>query len=129
MEGRRLLRPPSRRRDGDAVMKTAEQLWESTEKWVDENPQAYAALLRATAAISSRGIETPMKFCTELLRYNSVMGSDLMHYLVDTLSGIGFADGEFAIPNEIVPGVSRMISAHGYPVKLRASRMDEVSHA
>ena len=88
MEGRRVLRPPARRRDGDAVMKT-----------------------------------------TELLRYNSVMGSDLMHYLVDTLSGIGFADGEFAIPNEIVPGVSRMISAHGYPVKLRASRMDEVSHA
>lgn len=105
-------------------MKTSEELWEETERWVDENPEAYHAMLRATAAISSHGIETPMKFVAEMLRYNSVMGADLMHDLVDTLSGISFAKGEFALPNEIVPGVSRMISAYGYPVKLRPSRMD-----
>lgn len=129
MDGGDSVRARPRLRDGDALMKTAEELWEATEKWVDDNPMAYAALIRATRAVSDRGIETPMNFLSEMLRYNSVMGTDLMHQLVDTLSHIAFFDGEFAIPNAVVPGVARLISAQGYPVKLGKSRMDEVSHA
>lgn len=110
---------------------TPRQQWNQTLRWVDDNPDAYRALLLAAESISDERKPTPMRFLLEFLRYNGVFGKDLMHKLVDQLSGVEFADGEYKIPNAVAPGVARLIkrdmSGHdGFETHLSASKLDKV---
>lgn len=107
--------------------KTSNQLWNDVSKWVESNPTAMDAIGDAASAISDTGRQVPMQFVMELVRYNNVLGEGLMHSLVRKLSGIDFADGEYAIPNAVIAGVSRVLKARNPELNIRTSqsKLDE----
>lgn len=110
--------------------KTKKELVQETCDWIGKNPKAYHALLQAAKTITDSGNETPFKFLTELLRYNSVLGRDVINEVVDLLSDIQFAKGEYAIPNEIVSGIARKIAKDmegygGFRANFKKSVFDE----
>lgn len=118
-------------RDGaGAVKKSKKQLVAETEEWIRKNPSAYRALVDATKAITDSGNDTPFKFLVEVLRYNGVLGEKVMSEVVEALSNVRFAKGEFAIPNEIVSGIARRIASdmegyEGFHAVFKKSVFDE----
>lgn len=130
MDRRRCVRPFDRPLGGDAVRKTKRQLVAETEEWIGKNPDAYMALKDAAALLSDAGKDTPVKFLAEAMRYGMYIGTDAMHGVIDALSGVGFAKGAHAIPNEIVSGIARRLAKdmegrEGFRVRLRKSRFDD----
>lgn len=112
-------------------MQTPQQQWSQTLRWVMDNPEAYRALMGAAETISDERRETPMRFLMEILRYGNSLGSDLLHKLVDQLSGIELADGEYKVPNAVTPGIARLIKRdmdgyEGFETTIHRSKLDEV---
>lgn len=111
-------------------MKTKRQLVEETDEWIRKNPSAYRALTDAAKAISDSGNDTPFKFLIEVMRYNGLLGRNVMFDVIYALSDVPLAKGEYAIPNEIVSGIARRIASdldgyEGFHTKLRKSVFDE----
>lgn len=110
---------------------TPRQMWYGTLEWVRDNPSAYRALMCAARQISDERKETPMRFLMEMLRYGNSLGRDLLHKLVDQLSEVELADGEYKVPNAVTPGVARLIKRdmagyEGFETTLHRSKLDEV---
>lgn len=106
---------------------TPKQLWNDVEKWVKANPKAFSAIKSAAGAITDSGEQVPMQFLAELVRYNNVLGENLMHRLVNMLSGVDFAAGDYALPNAVVAGVSRVLKKQDSTLNIRIShsKLDE----
>lgn len=111
------------------MRKTKRQLVAETEEWVGKNPEAYGALVRASAMLSDKGASTPFKFLAEVMRHAAALGPETMYGLVDALT-VRLSKGSHAIPNQIVSGVARMVAKEldghsGFHAEMRRSRFDE----
>lgn len=107
--------------------KTPKQLWKDTVNWVKANPVPFKALGMAAGIISDAGEQVPMQFICEVARYNNVLGPKTMHRLIDVLSGVSFAKGEYAIPNAVVAGVARLLKKEDPTLNIRTahSKLDD----
>lgn len=108
--------------------KTSRQLWADTEKWIGANPKACEALEKAANLITDNGDAVPMQFLAELARYNNVFGEATMHRLVGMFAGLEFAEGEYAIPNGVIAGVSRVLKKRDSTLNIRTahSKLDDM---
>lgn len=102
--------------------KTPRQLWNDTEKWISANPKACEAFEKAANVITDNGDAVPMQFLAELARYNNVLGEATMHRLVNMFAGLEFAGGDYAIPNAVIAGVSRVLKKRDSTLNIRTSR-------
>ena len=112
------------------MRKTKQELEEATNGWISANRDAFFKLEDAVSLLSSRGKPTPYKFLMELMRYNGTLGDDTLHELINLFSGVKYAKGDYAIPNEVTAGVARRIDrafagVPGYSTNLRHSILDD----